>query len=962
MKCKQFVEEAKRILSLKILYPVNELGGYGENGEVIYTAHPVGCPSVLMDETAESTVAFMSNASTEFTVKIPQGMDIPVLSGHFDAVEKRETGVPSANVWIDLSSARKRRVSSLVNPGNNRNLIASGGRIVKVGDPQRAIWYTASFTAATGAPIQTAVRHRLVQTPRGPALERDIFITNKSRTKSATAQIWTYFDMHGTQQYAYNKSIWYDTGIALSETESVVRSTVPYTDIQQIKRISSVVENAEAVQATCDYSAFVGDSSISSWMPEAVMRGTLLQEGVSGHIVTRFSTASIAANRFSVKMKPGKSAAVCQQLLYITDTAILKSADKLAASPEPYYRFISESFRRMAEFVVSQTSEDIRRNTVVIKEEKNASPEFEIKIPALPVVAHYANSLWMGVKELYEKCRAHGAELADGIELGTRDRAQDMWPKMKEDPERVRADLIYALGFMYVTGEQPPETSAIPLSLSEKLYGMYPRQYPSRWLNRNKEVYNDNRPYADSALWLVDALNMFIRETGDISILSESVSTVRLTDPDHPEKSAIIGNPLLQTVADAVVQIFSCFERHADDSPYGMVQTMYGDWCDPLDMFGTSEVGNSATRGHGRGTNIRLGAHVFDALVQTIDMFAADSIKKHLLKEKITIPLDKMKRFADRLRLNIISHAWEKGTMKSCAGFICAIHEFKHNGECPNYAAGEIGYTLGSMCGHDFDKCKRRELTSQAYGLNMLKVEWEYLTPINDRDRMISDILKTTDQLFFRDRLGLLLFSTPIPNSPKSIALVGRMGMLPPGCAENGEYHHGQMFMHRFRLGLEGEVDTAWRQFVPIISAMRDENICGPFESPCTSYVADEDDPHYGKGMYFGLSGSTDWIVEYFQAIVGLELNLHDDALPDITVHPKLPVSFKGNMTFGRLVHVAGNQGGFRKIPIEIVITPDGSKTESAQILINGKASDKAQINNVADYQKIRIEIKTEKV
>jgi len=185
-----------------------------------------------------------------------------------------------------------------------------------------------------------------------------------------------------------------------------------------------------------------------------------------------------------------------------------------------------------------------------------------------------------------------------------------MWPKMKEDPGRVRDDLVYTLGFMYRTAVSGA-ADAEPLSLEAKLHGMFPRQFPSRWINRDQEILNDNRPYTDSSLWLVNSLCMYIRETGDIGLLLEKVESVRLTSPEFPEKSGLIGNNETFYIVQIIEEIFKSFKRHIDDSPYGMAQILYGDWCDPVDMFGTSEVGNDSTRGSGRGTQIRLSAHLF---------------------------------------------------------------------------------------------------------------------------------------------------------------------------------------------------------------------------------------------------------------------------------------------------------------------------------------------------------------
>jgi cellobiose phosphorylase len=544
--------------------------------------------------------------------------------------------------------------------------------------------------------------------------------------------------------------------------------------------------------------------------------------------------------------------------------------------------------------------------------------------------------------------------MAQGIELGTRDRGQDMWPKMKEDAARIRADLVHALSFMYVTRDESTPWSA-PLTRIEKLHGMFPRQYPSRWDDRGVEVKNDNRPYADSPLWLIDSANMYIRETGDCSILAETVKTVRLTNPEFPESSGIVGCETTFSVAEVLLRVLECFRRHADDSPYGMAQIMYGDWCDPIDMFGTSVVGDAATRGKGRGVQTRLSAHLFGSLVATIELFQSQKVRKQTSVNDLAARLAELKQLANRLRKNILRFAWEGG---DDAGFISVIHELKKDGSRPDYNAAEIGYTLGSMRGLDFDGAPRRELVSQAYCLNMLLEEREYLDPVENRDVIVQALLKTVDRLMYSDRLGLRLFHPPIANNEVSRRLVGRMGIVPAGCAENGEYHHGQVMMHRFRLPLSGQADVAWKQFRRIVSATRDETLAGPFEMPSTSYASDSADPHFGKGMYFGLSGSTDWIIEVFQAVAGVKLALHDDAQPALKITPHLPEEIGRALTLRRPIHY-WTGSGYRRIPLQVQIGSEGAgqRVESMRCLINGQPAASPEVRSLDGVDKLDIAI-----
>jgi hypothetical protein len=347
--------------------------------------------------------------------------------------------------------------------------------------------------------------------------------------------------------------------------------------------------------------------------------------------------------------------------------------------------------------------------------------------------------------------------------------------------------------------------------------------------------------------------------------------------------------------------------------------------------------------------------------VETIDTLECAQVRAALSKANIELDqIEELKTFASALRQNIVKVAWEDGSSGSdcTAGFIDCIHELKDDGSRPNYSRGEIGYTLGSMKGKDFDGVSRRVLATQAYCLEMLRVRRKYLEEIEGADEMIRKVLDTVDNLFYDPKVGLVLYTTPIANDSRSVAYVGRMGVLPCGCAENGEYHHAQVFMHRFRLNVPGQADAVWKQFKPILSATVDASIAGPFETPSNSYVADRADPHFGKGMYFGLSGSVDWIVEIFQKIAGLELALHDEKRPDVCVRPDLPDKIGDTLTFKRRIHVA-EADGYRSIPLTIDIkrSGEGKRRGEARIRINGRRRDGVEVWNLNDVWKLNVEI-----
>ncbi len=654
-----FVVEAERVLALKVAERTSRLGGYGAAGEVIYEGHPSGCPSVLVDSQKDATATFMSNGSIGFVVKIEGGSEIRVLDPSFDPVEKREINAPSNNVWLDVQAGKGRYVASLINPQANVNAAPAAIRVVKLGDPDRSMWYCATFKPAAGVAYQTAIKFALKYAKAGPALTREIFVKNVGKAPWK-GNLWTAFTLHGTQRFVYNKELWYDSGMPLSPGEIVVSCTVPYTDIIQIKRASSEATNAKPIDVTVDYATFVGNTAAYLTMPQAVLAGKMLKGG-AGKQLSRFSTAAVAASQFGIALKAGEVATVQQSLLYVTDAETVKEYGKRASFSIPTYKEMSKTFRAAAEYLVHATpaAGQVTERKLVAEADR-PHPFFELRLPKQRRVSEYANSLWTGVKELYEKCRAHGAKLANGIELGTRDRAQDMWPKMKEDPGIVRVDLVHAMGLMYVTTDSFP-TDGRPLTIVEKLHGMFPRQYPSRWDNRSEVVMCDNRPYTDSPLWLINSTNRYIRDTGDCSILGEEVTSVRLTDPERPISSGIVGCDRRFKFVEVIREVFACFERHAKDSPYGICQIMYGDWCDPIDMFGTNPVGDTNSRGRGRGVGVRLSEHVFQCLVETIDTLEAPAVAEYLQQRGLMPDLGVWKAFASWLRENIVKWAWEIG-------------------------------------------------------------------------------------------------------------------------------------------------------------------------------------------------------------------------------------------------------------------------------------------------------------
>ncbi len=946
-----FREQVSDLRRLTITYPAaGGQGGYGPQGEIVYTKHPIGCPSVLVDSRGGAKATFMSNGSVEFRVRSGDGLDAEVLRGHFDPVEKREIGVPSQDLWLRLDgeSDTQPSVASLVNPQRNLNLEPAAIKLVKLNKPNCTFWFTAEFAPTLATRVESAVAFSLLLTDSGPALLRRCRLHNSGQ-QTVSGQLWSFFNLMGTQRFVYNKSAWYDRGLPLSPDELVVASTVPVPRSLQLKRLSARASaNLAAGEATCDAFRFVGDSAATSLLPMAVRCGKLLQLPGDPAAFNRFSSPTITAVQRHLRLAPGEDAVLEESLLYVTAPETLDLFAAEMRSDGTSYPAVAAAFKTAARNLLRRTPDAAACITQISSTpgtiSESAAAEFQVEIPAEPAAACYLNSLWAGVAELYENCRAHGARLADGIELGTRDRAQDMWPMLKADPARVRADLLHGLSFLYRTVTEPIPVGVRPLTRREKLHGMFPRQYPERWLDRAVPVPNDNRPYNDSAIWMVDALLRYLRETGDSSILSETVPTVRLTAPGDPETSDLVGCDELLPVWEVLLEIFACYRRQAADSSYGMIQAMFGDWADPVDMFGTGRLGDNTTRGEGRGVLVRLSCHVFCSLTAAIEALRACGLRT----PRLDLEMPALQRFAADLRAAILRWAWEPEGQ-----FVDAIHELKGDGAVPDYARGESGYTLGSRDPRrEFDGTPRTVLTPCAWGLALLQTTASWLPPLPERDAMIRSLLANVDRHCFSRTNGLSLYAPPVANTEKACRLVGRLGMLPPGCAENGEYHHAQVMMHFFRFGVPGQADTAWEQFKPVLSSARGPELCGPFDQTSNSYACDPDDPHCGAGMNFGLSGSMDWMFELLESIAGLKLALHDRALPDLRIEPNLPSSFGGGYRLRRVLHKTDGRGGFTAVPLNLTIAPVGAG-EAAGVTLNGRSVARAEVADITAHRQL---------
>lgn len=140
----------------------------------------------------------------------------------------------------------------------------------------------------------------------------------------------------------------------------------------------------------------------------------------------------------------------------------------------------------------------------------------------------------------------------------------------------------------------------------------------------------DEKPYSDSALWLVFTLIAYLKETGDLALLDEVV-------PFYDEGSA--------TVKQHILQALNFLE--SNKGQHGLILIKFGDWNDSLTGVGKQ----------GRGESVWLSEAYAEAMRQMAEL-AEHQGDKEALK-------DYRERY-DKIKKAINEHAWDGAWFMRC--------------------------------------------------------------------------------------------------------------------------------------------------------------------------------------------------------------------------------------------------------------------------------------------------------
>jgi len=281
------------------------------------------------------------------------------------------------------------------------------------------------------------------------------------------------------------------------------------------------------------------------------------------------SDATIAAAQFELELAPGETKEI---------NLILGATDAAANIPSFRQKYFGKYETHFAELKKAKAA--------LVAQNHAQTPD-----------AHFNRMLngWIKQATLY------GATWCRWGWNGYRDIVQHGFGVVTFEPKRTRAILLEALRYQFKTGLA--------------LRGWNPV---------------DEKPYSDSALWLVFTLVAYLKETDDLALLDEVV-------PYHDGGEA--------TVRQHIDQALDFLEKNK--GAHGLILIKFGDWNDSLTAIGRE----------GRGESVWLSEAYAEAMRQMAELSGYQKDEK---RRK-----DYLGRY-DSIKAAITEHAWDGGWWRRC--------------------------------------------------------------------------------------------------------------------------------------------------------------------------------------------------------------------------------------------------------------------------------------------------------
>ena len=363
---------------------------------------------------------------------------------------------------------------------------------------------------------------------------------------------------------------------------------------------------------------------------------------------------------------------------------------------------------------------------------------FEVeKLSGAPFSAKVLSEFLRKVQYQVNIC-ALGKDLYGGGDVGFRDVCQQVEQSLIWNAEDSRKKLLFVLEHMFPDGRAPRAFSI-----------------PTEGVLCTMDLSN----YIDMGIWMINAMDFYLRYTGDFAILQEEVGYYEIVD----ENASIIKySDLKDSVLSHLVRIADRLVRNIVPET-GCVRMLYADWNDSIDTLGKS-LNPAKKFGDGVSVMATMQAHEnFAVLIRILEKIGGHE-----------------KKIAEyQAAMATIREGFFKNAVQEKDGERRILHGW----------GDQQSYYVGSFC--DLDGKSRVSVTSVAFFA---------LSGLYDPSYE-KDIVKACERL--DGKYGLRTFDVPFGEDAASI---GRIGKLPAGTGENAAtYVHGSLFgVHAlFSVGLD---------------------------------------------------------------------------------------------------------------------------------------------------------------
>ena len=347
---------------------------------------------------------------------------------------------------------------------------------------------------------------------------------------------------------------------------------------------------------------------------------------------------------------------------------------------------------------------------------------------------------------------ALGKDLGGGGHIGYRDVAQHLEQSQMWNAEDTRKKIEVVFSHMFPNG-RAPRTFSIPTP------GLVSRM--------------DLSDYIDMGIWMINAMDYYLRYTGDFAFLNTVLGYHEVVDEDAEivRVSEIKDSILMHLIRSADWLV----ENIVPET--GCLRMRYADWNDAIDTIGKPL---DPGKRFGDGVSVM-------ATVQAYDNF---TMMNRILK-KVGGHDDKIAKYEKAQKT--IREGFFKNAVQEKDGERRVLHGW----------GDKQSFFVGSF--NDVDGKSRVSSTSVSAFANSGLYDKSYE----------KDIIKACERL--DDKYGLRTFDVPF--DPDSSGTVGRIGQLPPGTAENAAtYIHASLFLVHalYHIGLDEMANEQMRKLLPI--------------------------------------------------------------------------------------------------------------------------------------------------